>query len=562
MLVFHPMNRDVTRLCSRKYDVVVIGGGVCGAFAAREVALRGLSVALIERRDFGGGTSANSLKIIHGGLRYLQQADLPRVRESVAARRHLMRVAPHLVQPLPCVLPTERRLMRSRPVMALGLLANDVLSFDRNRRADAAHRIPSGRLLGRRELAGMIPGVEDSRYTGGALWYDGLAYNSERLVLGAVISAVEQGGEAANYMEVTKLLRCGSRVRGVAARDALTGATVEVQADLVINAAGARSSALLLLAERPLTPPPGSLAMGMNFVLRRRLLGECAFAAEAVSPGGGTRRVLFFVPWRNFTLAGTYYRPHEGAADELAVTDEDLIRFLGDLNRAWPGVDLTRSDVSFIHAGLLPARSAGRPGGEPDLLPHAALLDHERLDGVSGLLTLLCVKYTTACRLAARAAEFAVQSVGRGHSRAASGDLPLPGGDIPDLDRFLSEAAGSDREGVGADGVRHLGLNYGTKSHDVIGLGREADGLRPVCPDSPVLGAEVIHAVRHEMAQTLSDVVFRRTDLASTGIGSPEGLQACARLMARECKWDQPRLDREVALAQAAVFAGGEKTAF
>jgi glycerol-3-phosphate dehydrogenase len=542
------MERNLKQLAGRKYDVLVIGAGACGAFVAREAALRGLAVAVIDRRDFCGATSANSLKVIHGGLRYLQQADVGRVLESARARRHLMRIAPHLVLPLPCLLPTERRLMRSRLVMAAGMLANDLLGVFRNRGADAAHFVPRGRLLSAQELAAIIPGGEALRSTGGALWYDGLAYNSERLVLDAVASAVEHGAEAANYVEATGFLYSGNRVTGVAARDVIAGSAFEIQADLVINAAGPWAAELAASGGRALTAPPGLLAMGMNFVLRRQISKRHAFALQAASADGSARRMLFFVPWRDVTLAGTYYRAHQGPASALAVTGEDVDSFLGDLQRACPAAGIKREDVALIQAGLLPALSLGRPGGEPDLSHHAAFIDHEVRNGVPGLLSVMSVKYTTSWNAGRRAAQFAVRRLGRGREDAPAGVTPLPGGDIADLERFVAEQGGD----------RHLAYNYGTRRRDIVALGQKENLALPLAAGTEVLGAEVVYAVRCEMAQTLCDVAFRRTDLASAGLPSAEALAAAAGIMARECGWSAERTAQELARVRAVVFPGSE----
>ncbi|MEI7435436.1 MAG: FAD-dependent oxidoreductase [bacterium] len=547
------MQRNLTALGSRKFDLLVVGAGACGAFAAREAAQRGLSVALIERRDFCAATSANSLKVIHGGMRYLQQADLGRVLESARTRRRLMRIAPHLVQPLSCVLPTETRFMRSRVIMGAGLLANDLLSFNRNRGADAAHHIPPGQLISRSELAAIIPGAARLGFTGGALWHDGLAHNTERLVLSVVQSAVLHGAETANYLAATGLLRTGNRVVGVKARDAISGAELEIRADFVINAAGPWVAEWLDGQPSRLTSPPGSLAMGMNFVLRRPLATRHAFALQTASTDGGARRMLFFVPWRNGTLAGTYYRAHHGSSDTLRVTDEDMERFLSDLQRACPAAGLQPEDIAMVQAGLLPAGGPGESGGgEPDLLSHAVFVDHARRDGIAGLLSLVNVKYTTAWNVAAAATAFAVRRLGRGNSAANIPDQPLPGGNITDLDRFLAD------ETDGGALARRLGCHYGTMRHEILALGRTENLLSPLSAGTGVTGAEIVHAVRHEMTQTLCDVVFRRTELGTAGVPPAEALTASAFLMGRELGWSSERTGQELSRARAVIFPGSE----
>ena len=218
------MKRDLDRLGREDFDVLVIGGGIHGAAAARAAAARGLRTALVEKDDFGEATSANSLKIVHGGLRYLQRADLAKVRDSVRARREIFRRFPHLVAPLPCVLPTRGLGLRSRPAMAAALLLNDLLSADRNLGVAPACRLPRGRTISRAELQRRAPRLADERASGGALWHDGIALDTERLVLELVLDAAAAGAAVANRVRAVSFLRRGDRVEGVLARDELGGA--------------------------------------------------------------------------------------------------------------------------------------------------------------------------------------------------------------------------------------------------------------------------------------------------------------------------------------------------
>ena len=173
------MIRNLSQLQGRKFDVLVVGGGIYGVCTAWDAALRGLSVALVEKGDFGSATSSNSLKIIHGGLRYLQHADLKRVRESTAERRTLMRIAPHLVHPMPCLMPTYGHALKGKEAMAVALFLNDLVCFDRNGLSDPQKHIPRGRVISKKECMSLIPGVNERELSGGALWYDCQLYNSE-----------------------------------------------------------------------------------------------------------------------------------------------------------------------------------------------------------------------------------------------------------------------------------------------------------------------------------------------------------------------------------------------
>src|SRR5919109_153809 len=217
------MKRNLERLADRKFDILVIGGGIHGAITAWDAALRGVSVALIERGDFGSGTSQNSLKIIHGGLRYLQDGNLSRIRTIARERTTWMRIAPHLIHRLPCLMPTTQKISRSRLAMGVALKANDILSFDRNQLADPEKDLPDGMIVSQRELSRILPGYDVSTSTGAAVWYDAQIYNSERLLLEFILSAADAGAEVANYVEAISFLQRDKRITGVRVKDFQTG---------------------------------------------------------------------------------------------------------------------------------------------------------------------------------------------------------------------------------------------------------------------------------------------------------------------------------------------------
>lgn len=553
------MKRDLEALVSRTYDVLVAGCGVYGAFIAREAALRGLSVAVIDAGDFCGATSANSLKIIHGGIRYLQQLDIPRVRESACERRNLMRLAPQLVHPLPCLMPTTGWGMRCRPAMRAGLLVNDILSFDRNRIDDPEKFIPGGRLISRDECLAILPGLADHGITGAAAWHDALAHNTERLVLGAVMAACNAGAVAANYVRLTGFTRRDKTITGIIAEDALTGSRITISSKLVINAAGPWTGEILSLAGATASIPVRQLTLAMNFVLGRQLIRSYAAGLTAPGTDSRRRRLLFFAPWRGRTIAGTYYRLHNGPAGDLRVSEQDITTFLDDLNRAYQPARLLRKDIAVIHAGLQPA--SDKPG-EPEPSGHYSVVDHARTDGVEGLLTVLGVKYTTARDVAAKAADAALAKLGHRPSQPPpdSTEARLPGGDIHDFNGFLRESLKSSGDLPGDDHVRRLVMNYGTECRALLDMCSIDGKLGRLPGDNPdILGAEVIHAVRSEMAQTLADVVFRRTDLGSAGTPDEATLQACADLAATEAGWDAKRKESEIAATLALAEQPGRR---
>jgi len=550
------MKRNLQSLANRDYDVVVVGGGIYGAALAREAALCGLSTALIEKGDFCSATSASSLKIIHGGLRYLQQFDIPRLRNSVIERRTFLRTAPHLVHPLPCIMPTQGHLMKGQEAMFCGLLLNEILSCDRNCLKDPEKHIPAGRLISRDTVGQLVPGLATDGITGGCSWSDAYTYNSERLVTAMVRDAVAAGAEVSNYAKLTGFHLSGNRVTAVRVHDELGEATFDIPAKLVINAAGPWvNEVLALLDKRPVSAVNG-LAMGMNFVLRRQLLPSSAAGLPFRRRTGESQRLLFMMPWRGQTLAGTYYRPHRGPADTLKVTEQDIEILLSDLSHAYPAAEINRSDISAILPGLLPVKHTQLVNDEPVLANHFSIIDHARNDALEGLISIVGVKYTTARDVAARTLRHVLSKLGRQQRDSGSDQRLLPGGAVPDFRAFLDQTRTSLSGRLSTDIAEHLVYNFGDELQSVLELGSTQPSLlAPLAPSTTVIGAEVAFAAREEMAMTLADIVFRRTDLGSAGRPAPEALDTASRIMARECGWDEAhRFDEIRKVDNAPIF--------
>jgi glycerol-3-phosphate dehydrogenase len=544
------MIRDIASLTGREFDILIVGGGIHGVTLAREAALAGRSVALIEKSDFGSATSANSLKILHGGIRYLQQANLPRVRQSVIERRTLTQMAPHLVAPLPCVMPTWGHGMKSKEVMFCGLLAYDLLSRDRNAGLPPDKTIPGGHVGARADWLAIAPALDDFRYTGCAFWHDAIASNTERLSLGFVGAATEAGATVINYVEATGFLRSGRDVVGVTAIDRISNHPLTIRAKVTVNNTGPWIKATLGLLGESVTTPAYRCAVAMNVVLRKQLIASHAVGLTAYKDGWEKGRLFFFVPWRDRTMVGTYLRPHTGSPDQLTITPEDIQAFIDNLNLAYPAAQLKPEEIAFIQAGVMPAEDKDvAPDGEPRLLNHFQIVDHEASDKIKGLISVLGVKWTTARDVAQRTLASLNVRLGQSGSPSVPVIRPLPGGDIPDLEALVSEAIQSGLSEVTA---RHLVGNYGTGYRDVVRVGATNPlWLRPLGEGTCVTGAEVIFALREEMAQTMADIVLRRTDLGSAGRPSKAALMNVAVIMARELAWGAPRLDKELAILKA-----------
>jgi len=552
------MKRDPAALSGPTYDVAVVGGGIYGLCAVHEAARRGLTTCLVERGDFVGATSSNSLKIIHGGLRYLQHADLRRMRESIGERARLLRVAPHLVRPLPFVLPTYGHGLRGKEVMRVALLLNDLIGYDRSAGVLPERRIPRGRVIGRDAVRAMLPYLDPQDLTGAAVWFDCQVGNTERLALAYLHAAVSAGAVCANYVGATELLLRGGDVLGLRAVDQLTGSELEVRARTVVNAAGP-------WVDRLLGALPGARqgrrfhpSKAMNLVTRR-LYAEYAigftvptsFRDSDALINKGTR-MFFVVPWGPYSLIGTRHLPFHGDPEEFRITEADIELFLTEINAACPGAGLSRGDVLAVLGGMLP-ETPRQDRDEVQLVKHSRVYDHAR-EGARGLVSMVGVKWTTARLAAEEAVELVQARLRPGAALPRPAEDSLPGGDIDDLGRFLASGEASRPAAVTPTSMRHLLETYGTASRQVLDyVRRDASLGHQLAGESPVIAAEVMYGVEHEMAQHLGDVVLRRTALSAGGHPGRKALGHCADLMASALDWSPARREAELDATEVAL---------
>lgn len=552
------MKRDITELTKNVYDIIIIGGGIYGACVAWDANLRGLKVALVEKADFGSATSANSLKMIHGGLRYLQHADFKRMRESICERRTLMQIAPHLVHPLPVVIPTYGHGMRGKEVMAFALMVNDLVSCDRNLLVNTQKHIPQGRIISKHECFQLLGGIYPQGLSGGAIFHDAQVYNSERLLLEFLRSAQQAGATVANYVEVTRFLQKGDRVIGVEAKDLLTGNQLDIQAKTVVNTSGPWINQVLdrLNGQQP--------NHSIRFVKAINLVTRQLFPTYAVGISGQNSyrdsdalikkgsSLLFIAPWRGKSLIGTKYTVCDRDPDDFQVTQKDIQEFLAQINQAYPAANLTREEVSFVHGGLLPSSSIHPETGDVQMCKHYQIYDY-REQGLQGLISVVGVKYTTARNVAQKVVDRVFTSWGQKPPKSVSSVTPLHGGQISQFETFLQAEIAKRPYGLGEEVIRRLVYNYGSAYGEVF---EYLDKSGTVTNQLAVLRAEVLHGVREEMAQKLSDVVFRRTELGTASRPGNETLRTCADIMSAELGWSPTKRAQELQEVNK-VFAFG-----
>jgi len=385
-----PRNPDA--LAREHFDVIIVGGGIYGSMLALEAVQHGLRPLLIERHDFGAATSFNSLRIVHGGLRYLQDFDFRQFRDTVAERRWFLRTFPNLVRPLPCLAPLYGYGLHSPPVYRLALHLNDALSADRNTDLPVSHAIPAGRVADAAEVRKIFPEAEQAALRGGAVWHDALISDTPRLIIDVLRWACAGGAAVLNYTTADRLILTGDQVTGIEAIDQVSGQKLRFHAATVINAAGPWNRELASrfgrLDETLYTP-----SLAWNVVFRRPALSDHALAVRSKRRGS---HMYFLVPWKGMLFAGTGHEVWNGGPDDGRPSSRQLEHFIADLNDAVPSLRLGLDDVARIMAGLLPAVRQG----SRKLLRRAAVIDHAAHGGPVGLISICGVKFTLARRVA------------------------------------------------------------------------------------------------------------------------------------------------------------------
>jgi glycerol-3-phosphate dehydrogenase len=435
------IGRNTEQAEKDRFDLIIVGGGIYGAMLMLEAARAGLKSLLLEKADFGGGTSFNNLRIVHGGLRYLQTLHLSRIRESVSERRWFLQTFPEFVHPLPCLMPLYGGVTRNRFVLGTALRLNDWLSRNRNIDLDAAHQLPDGQVLSAEETRKRFPQVLDSGLKAGALWYDAAMPDCHRVQIEILRWCTSAGGTALNYVEATDLIESDSSVSGVVVMDHVTDQQHEFQAGIVINAAGPKCRALSARFDVD-RPELFCSSRAWNLLLDRPPLSD---GAVAIQPPKRGSRVYFAHSLGERLLVGTGHAAvNEGESPE--VDQRHVDQMLTDLNLAVPGLELRPQDIVRLFSGQLPVTSAGTDA----LSDKPVILDHHRSGGPQGLFSVSGVKYTTARSTAAAAIKQVLQlrrNVGMGSvsgllERPASNPYQLHPQDCPDTGERVRRARG------------------------------------------------------------------------------------------------------------------------
>jgi glycerol-3-phosphate dehydrogenase len=531
------------RTFDRPFDLIVIGAGINGAGIARDATLRGLSVLLVDKGDIGAGTTSRSTRLVHGGLRYLEHFEVPLVRESLRERETLLHIAPHLVHPLSFLLPIYEEHRRRPALIRMGMMAYDALSLDKS--------LERHRMLSRDEAMRREPGLRSEGLRAAAAYYDAQAEYPERLALENALDARRLGAVVLPYMRVTALERGGpDRITGVALHDDLHGSEHLARGALVVNATGPWVDEVLADAA-----PPRKLIGGTkgSHLVVEPFPGAPREAVYAEAVGDG--RPYFVVPWNGLYLIGTTDTRYEGDLDDVVATEEEIGYLIDETNRLIPGAALTPAQVLYTYAGVRPLPAPrGRDGNSPDegsITRSHVIHDHagkdvpedERLDG---LLSIVGGKITTYRRLAEETVDAVVKKLDRKADKCRTHQVPLPGGTAYPFAGFRERFRVTS--GLPVETADRLLRIYGTRAAEALDFADGSPELRePFDEETGAIGAEVVFSLRTEMAETLADVVQRRTLVgyaAHAGLGA---VDAAAEIAVRHLGWSDERAAREVA---------------
>jgi glycerol-3-phosphate dehydrogenase len=534
-------SQAISALAHEEFDVVVVGGGITGVGVALDASARGYSVALLERHDYACGTSSRSSKLVHGGLRYLQNFDLGLVREALLERQLMVALAPHLVRPLPLVVPAFEGARPDR-LVGVGLNLYDVMSRERRRGeswSPERHRVISGE-----EVIELLPALAAREPTSGYLFYD-CQTDDVRLVLTVLGEAERFGAVCANRVAVEGLLERDGRARGVQALDLESGERLRVRAESVVNATGVwadglRPQELHDEAELPRIRP----SRGTHITIKHE---DLPLVGGAIVPAGGGRSI-FALPWLGHTLIGTTDNDYEGPLEHVMPSLDDVDYLLAAVN-AFFASELRPRDLTGAFAGVRPLISTGDAKKSVDISRKAELYETS-----SGMITITGGKLTTWRRMAKMTVDRLVERDAR-EAPCRTHEIPLG---QPVEAAELTRVAGVG--GEGPDPYEALAARYGHAAHEVLALAAEDAALaRPIVAGLPDLLAEALLAARREQARSIADVMLRRTRLgllaAREATGAPA--RAVGALLARELGWSEERLQRELADFQAEAAAEG-----
>jgi glycerol-3-phosphate dehydrogenase len=517
------MKRDFADISGKTFDLVVVGGGIIGACIARDAAMRGLKTLLLEKDDFAAGTTSRSTRLIHGGFRYLQHFEFGLVREDLREREILLKIAPHLVHPLPFLIPITTPI--DHLIMAMGTLLYDILSYDKS--------VPGRKHFSRETTMKMEPNMKLAGLRGADLYYDCQIWFAERLCLENIISAVDNNAVALNHAKVVGILKDGKTVRGVKVQDTLTGKETEVLSRMVVNAAGHwMDSVCAMISDQPKRMVRRT--KGVHLLTPR--LSNNALVLYAKSDG----RLWFVIPWGKYSLLGTTDTDYTKDLEAVYAEKEDIDYIMREAQRVFP--QLKTEDIFYTFAGLRSLPDSGND--KPSNVSRAhKTIDHEKTDGVKGFVSVLGGKITGGRGIAEEITNLVCKKL---DFKAAcnTATTPFPGAAViaqPEIIRSALESR------IDVETVTYLVSLYGSRFTEVLEMAeRGSRGKQPLCHHTRDIVAQIWYAVAEESAITVSDFMLRRSGLGLAECQGLDAVEIVGKEMGRLLAWNPEEQMRQV----------------
>lgn len=526
------MRTSSSEIENRRFDVIVIGAGVNGAGIARDAALRGLKVLLLDKGDIASGTTSWSTRLIHGGLRYLEYGEVGLVRESLRERETLLRLAPHLVKPLLMLIPIYAQARRGKLTIRAGMVAYDLLSFDKSLRRH--------RMLSREEALRRAPSLNTEGLRGAAAYYDAQIEYAERLVVENALSASQHGAVIQTYSRVDEFIIEANEVRGVKVTDLLENKSYVARAPLTINASGPWVDQVLMEANRPLDRMICG-TKGSHLVIDEFPGAPLdALYSEAQADG----RPFFIIPWNGAYLIGTTDLGYTGDLDRVEASEDEIDYLLKETNRLIPRADLRRDAIRYTYAGVrpLPCRGNLDPSG---VTRRHFIRDHG--PSLNGLISIIGGKLTTYRNLSEQVVDLIFKKLGSVSPECRTAKELLPGAvaATEDIASFVAQLKADSR--LTDASLDRLLRIYGMRAREVLSLGHsEPELLEPFSSQSGAIGAEVVFSFREEMAETITDCLMRRTMVGLNLAAGLDAVVAAARVAQKHLGWSDERRRHEV----------------
>jgi glycerol-3-phosphate dehydrogenase len=531
------LQRFIEQTASPKFDAVIIGGGITGAAVAYAAASRGLHVALFEKSDFGGATSAATSKLIHGGLRYLANFELKLVRESLQERRILGNIAPNFVYPVPFMLPSYRRYKGDMWKLMAGMYLYDWLSFDKQNTWDPEKSLPNHKIINKIKTLRIEPDVVEENLRYSTIFYDYQSISPERLTLSFLKSAVDYGAKISNYSKVEDFVfHPDGQIKGVVVKDLLNQQQVTVETGLVINCGGTWADVILNRAtKKGNTEHKIKRSEGIH-VITPKIAGDNVISL--VRKDGGHMMIM---PWRGYSLIGTTDKEYLGSPDHYKVSKESIDEVINAVNENY-GRKISYSDIKHAYGGLRPLIDNKSENSYTTSRKYE-VYDNEK-DGIKGMITVEGGKYTTSRNLAHHVMDMVGKKLQKDLNKSITYNLYLTGSEIRNMGEFMKKQH-LHYSDFSKESIEYISRNYGTFSRQVFDLARFNPELKEMVSNDGELLAEVSYAISNEMAKTLKDIMLRRTGIGTLGKPSNEIIEKVMQIASKMLHWDEKKQQTE-----------------